>query len=80
MPAAGDPVSRGVVPGVSWSCSLRVRVKTGRGFVWVAGEATCLTPMRPMLRNHPALDAQCVDVDGYWRRGTANHDHHGSDD
>ena len=50
---------------------------TGRGFVWVAGEATCLKPVRRMLRNHPALDSRCVDVDGYWRRGVVNHDHHG---
>ncbi|MDL5159531.1 siderophore-interacting protein [Actinomycetospora termitidis] len=53
---------------------------TGRGFVWVAGEAVSLKPVRRMLRNHPALDAACVDVDGYWRRGVVNHDHHAASD
>jgi NADPH-dependent ferric siderophore reductase len=52
---------------------------TGRGFVWVAGEAGCVKPIRRMLRNHPALDARSVDVDGYWRRGIVNHDHHAGD-
>jgi NADPH-dependent ferric siderophore reductase len=52
---------------------------TGRGFVWVAGEAVSLKPVRRMLRNHPALDAACVDVDGYWRRGVVNHDHHAAE-
>jgi NADPH-dependent ferric siderophore reductase len=46
----------------------------GRGFVWVAGEATSLTPLRRALR--ASLDPSCVDVDGYWRRGVVNHDHH----
>ena len=49
---------------------------TGRGFVWVAGEAGALKPVRRMLRSHPALDSRCIDVDGYWRRGVVNHDHH----
>ena len=53
---------------------------TGRGFVWVAGEANALKPVRRMLRNHPALDAGSVDVDGYWRHGVVNHDHHAAED
>ncbi|HEY2194097.1 MAG TPA: SIP domain-containing protein [Actinomycetospora sp.] len=31
---------------------------TARGFVWVAGEAACVKPIRRMLPNHAALDAR----------------------
>lgn len=53
-----------------------VTLPPGRGFVWVAGEAGTLRPVRRALRARPGLDPRCVDVDGYWRRGVVNHDHH----
>lgn len=48
----------------------------GRGFVWVAGEAGALRPVRRMLRARPDVRPRHLDVDGYWRRGVVNHDHH----
>ncbi len=52
----------------------------GEGFVWVAGEALSIKPLRRYLRDDLALDRDSWDVDGYWRRGSVNHDHHQGDD
>ena len=51
----------------------------GLGFAWVAGEATSLKPIRRHLRRERGLLKEQVDVDGYWKRGVANHDHHEND-
>ncbi|MFC9328963.1 siderophore-interacting protein [Kitasatospora sp. NPDC057015] len=48
----------------------------GTGFAWIAGEANTLRPIRRHLRNERGLTKDQVDVDGYWKRGVANHDHH----
>ncbi|MDF2980112.1 MAG: Siderophore-interacting protein, partial [Actinomycetospora sp.] len=53
-----------------------VTLPPGRGFVWVAGEAGALRPVRRMLRARPDVCSRHLDVDGYWRRGVVNHDHH----
>ena len=45
-------------------------------FVWVAGEATTLIPIRRYLRRELELPASQVKVDGYWKRGEAGRDHH----
>lgn len=45
-------------------------------FVWVAGEATTLIPIRRYLRRELGLPASQVKVDGYWKRGEAGRDHH----
>lgn len=52
----------------------------GDGFVWVAGEAGSVRPLRRYLRDELGLARDTVDVDGYWRRGVAGHDHHADDD
>ncbi|WP_405020639.1 siderophore-interacting protein [Kitasatospora sp. NBC_00070] len=52
---------------------------TGLGFAWIAGEATTLKPIRRHLRGERGLGKEQVDVDGYWKRGVANHDHHEDD-
>ena len=44
--------------------------------VWAAGESTALVDVRRYLRRELGLDKDQVFVDGYWRRGTANLDHH----
>ncbi|MBN9613092.1 MAG: SIP domain-containing protein, partial [Actinobacteria bacterium] len=46
----------------------------GRRFL--AGEATALIPLRRHLRRERELPKAQVDVHGYWKRGTAGHDHH----
>ena len=45
-------------------------------FVWAAGEATELVPLRRHLRRELGLPKEQVVVDGYWRRGAADFDHH----
>ena len=54
----------------------------GRVFAWMAGEANSLKAPRRYLRRELGLDKGQVKVDGYWRSGTVNHDHHdpGDDD
>lgn len=44
-------------------------------FVWAAGEADSLKPLRRVLRAR-GLHRDRYDIDGYWRQGTANLDHH----
>ncbi|MEV8637898.1 siderophore-interacting protein [Streptosporangium sp. NPDC051023] len=57
-----------------------VEFPPGIGFAWVAGEATTLKPIRRHLRHERGLAKEQVDVDGYWKRGTADHDHHEDDE
>lgn len=45
-------------------------------FVWVAGEATTLIPVRRYLRRELSLPPEQVKIDGYWKRGEAGRDHH----
>jgi NADPH-dependent ferric siderophore reductase len=45
-------------------------------FVFLAGEATTLVPLRRYLRRELGLPKQQVAADGYWRRGVVNADHH----
>lgn len=45
-------------------------------FVFLAGEATTLVPLRRYLRRELGLPKQQVAADGYWRRGVTNADHH----
>ncbi|WP_449061434.1 siderophore-interacting protein [Planomonospora algeriensis] len=52
----------------------------GTGYAWVAGEANTLKPIRRHLRRERGLAKEQVDVDGYWKRGESDHDHHAQDD
>lgn len=45
-------------------------------FVWAAGEAGSLVPVRRRLRRELGLPAAQVEVQGYWRRGVGDFDHH----
>ncbi len=49
------------------------------GFVWVAGEAMSIKPLRRYISQELGFDRNHWDVDGYWRRGEINHDHHADD-
>ncbi|ASO21390.1 NADPH-dependent ferric siderophore reductase [Actinoalloteichus hoggarensis] len=53
-------------------------VPDGVGYVWVAGESGDLKPIRRHLRSL-GLDRRHYKVDGYWKRGVVNHDHHADD-
>jgi len=47
-----------------------------RTYVWAGGEAGSLVGVRRHLRHGLGLPRRQVEVEGYWRRGTANFDHH----
>lgn len=48
----------------------------GELYVVAAGEATAMKPIRRYLRRELGLPKRQVHVDGYWKRGVADHDHH----
>jgi NADPH-dependent ferric siderophore reductase len=57
--------------------SLRSLGRIGQGtFVFMAGEADMLVPLRRYLRHELSLLADQVAASGYWRRGVVNLDHH----
>ncbi|MFZ2527811.1 MAG: siderophore-interacting protein [Rhodococcus sp. (in: high G+C Gram-positive bacteria)] len=45
-------------------------------YVWAAGEAGTLKPIRRYFRRELGLPKHRVDIDGYWKRGVVNLDHH----
>lgn len=45
-------------------------------FVWAAGEASAMQHVRRHVLNEWGMARSCVHIDGYWRAGTADHDHH----
>ncbi len=47
-----------------------------RTFLFLAGEATALIPLRRYLRRELGLPAERVSVSGYWKHGVAALDHH----
>lgn len=47
-----------------------------RTFVWAAGNAATLLPLRRKFRREWGLPAAQVSVDGYWRGGVVAWDHH----
>ncbi|GAB3499203.1 siderophore-interacting protein [Nocardiopsis coralliicola] len=51
----------------------------GTGFAWFGGEAAGLKPVRRRLAELGFVRKANAVVDGYWRRGTANLDHHAED-
>ena len=51
----------------------------GDGYVWVAGEAGGLKPIRRHLRGL-GLNRDWMEIDGYWKRGVVNLDHHDDDE
>ncbi|MFP7696150.1 siderophore-interacting protein [Trueperella sp. LYQ143] len=45
-------------------------------YVWCAGEAQWLIPIRRWLRTCPQLSHENISVEGYWKLGVSGHDHH----
>lgn len=45
-------------------------------YIWAAGEASSLIPLRRHLKYTLELDRSQYEVDGYWKRGISNLDHH----
>lgn len=70
-----DPTARAeAVTALATELSL-----TDDTFVWAAGEADSLVPLRRTLRERGLARAQ-YDIDGYWRTGVVNLDHHAVSD
>lgn len=50
-------------------------------FVWLAGEATSIKPVRRWLRDEAGIGKQHSSITGYWKRGLADtHEHLDDDD
>lgn len=46
------------------------------GFLFAAGDANRLIPLRKLIRDELGLPREQYQLSGYWRRGEANFDHH----
>lgn len=65
-PGTGDALARAVT---------EVSVPEGeRLYVWAAGEAGQIKPLRRWVRDELRLDKADVDITGYWKRGVADFD------
>ncbi|GAB3842979.1 siderophore-interacting protein [Nesterenkonia populi] len=74
---AADPAGPG--HGSALETALRaVKLPSDRTdlFAFAAGEARSMKPIRRFLRRELGLEKKQVSVDGYWKRGVADHDHH----
>lgn len=49
-------------------------------FVWAAGEATSMKAIRRHIRDILNVPKAHTDIDGYWKKGVENLDHHAADD
>jgi NADPH-dependent ferric siderophore reductase len=47
-----------------------------RLYLWVAGEAGSIKPLRRWARDGLRLDRSDIDITGYWKRGIADYDDH----
>lgn len=50
-------------------------IPTGDRFVWAGGEVIAMRGVRDLLKARGIAPDES-EVEGYWRRGRANHDHH----
>ena len=62
--------------GVELEATLRSLPIEPGTFVFLAGEATTLVPLRRYLRRELLLGPEQVVASGYWKRGVAGLDHH----
>ena len=59
--------------------SLRLTDDVAGLYVFAAGEAGAMKPIRRYLRQELGIPRRQVDVDGYWNRGVTAFDHHDTD-
>lgn len=52
------------------------QLPAGTGVAWCAGEALTLKPLRRLLKERGFVRGENAEIDGYWRRGVNNLDHH----
>src|SRR5207245_1572911 len=55
---------------------IRTQDVTADTFVWAAGEATALVPVRRHLKQEAGLPKEHLSLHGYWKAGVAGLDHH----
>jgi NADPH-dependent ferric siderophore reductase len=55
---------------------LQAQDVTADTFVWAAGEANALIPVRRWLRRELGLPKEHLSLHGYWKQGVAGLDHH----
>lgn len=48
----------------------------GRGFTWIAGEASETRAVYQYLIRERGFEGPCIHASGHWKRGISNHDHH----
>ncbi|WP_279582654.1 siderophore-interacting protein [Fodinicola feengrottensis] len=53
-----------------------LKLPDGDGYFFAAGEAGTLRPIRRYLADELGANKDWTSISGYWKRGTANHDHH----
>ncbi|GAA3918518.1 siderophore-interacting protein [Microbacterium invictum] len=74
---AGVTVRVHLVPeAAKWLDAVRGLAIGAGTFVWAAGEASALVPLRRYLRRELGLPAAQAVVSGYWRSGVVAFDHH----
>lgn len=59
--------------------ALALPADLGTLYAWAAGEAGAIKPIRRYLRREVGLPKRQVSVDGYWKKGVTNLDHHVTD-
>lgn len=59
-----------------WAAAVRDAGVDDRTYVFAAGEATRLVPLRRLLRGELAVPREQYAISGYWKRGAAAFDHH----
>ncbi|PPK63701.1 siderophore-interacting protein [Actinokineospora auranticolor] len=65
----------GAEPGLLDRAVRAVRVPEGeRVYVWIAGEAGSIKPLRRWVRDELGLDKTDHDITGYWKRGVVDFD------
>ncbi len=63
--------------GVGFLPVLRgLELPEGRGFAWLAGEATEVRAVKEYLLLERGFDRSRMRASGHWKRGVVNHDHH----
>ena len=76
---AADGPDRGPLLAQDVSDALRTSPAPRDVFVWAAGEAGVMKSVRGALREQ-GVPRHAFDIDGYWRTGTADLDHHAVSD
>lgn len=74
------PVGDGHVRGLEITVrAVELPEDPGDLYVFAAGEAGAMKPIRRYLRHEVGLPKRQLSVDGYWKAGMADHDHHTND-